>query len=76
MTVRKEIEKNMSELLEVLYNFVLYFADPTYFPKRCAHIFYNGNVIGKMGILHPQIVKEFDLNMPCSALEINIEPFL
>ncbi|KAK6627846.1 hypothetical protein RUM44_010325 [Polyplax serrata] len=50
--------------------------DPTYFPKRCAHIFYNGNVIGKMGILHPQIVKEFDLNMPCSALEINIEPFL
>lgn len=54
----------------------LLFTDPTFFPKRCAQIVFNGVVIGKMGILHPFVIKNFDINLPCSALEINIEPFL
>lgn len=28
------------------------------------------------GILHPEVITAFSLNMPCSALEINIEPFV
>lgn len=50
--------------------------DPTYFPQRCAKIMLNGNVIGKMGVLHPDVIHKFDLHLPCSALEITIEPFL
>ncbi|XP_059489950.1 phenylalanine--tRNA ligase beta subunit isoform X2 [Neocloeon triangulifer] len=50
--------------------------DPTYFPKRCAKIIYGGNVIGKIGVLHPDVITKFELTMPCSAVEINIEPFL
>ena len=29
-----------------------------------------------MGVVHPEVMTAFDLNMPASALEINIETFL
>jgi len=50
--------------------------DPIYFPGRCAKIVARGKVIGHLGTLHPEVIANFDLNMPCSALEITIEPFL
>nr|XP_003700825.1 PREDICTED: probable phenylalanine--tRNA ligase beta subunit [Megachile rotundata] len=50
--------------------------DPTFFPHRCAEIVCYNKVIGKMGILHPDVLSKFDLSMPCSVLEIDIEPFL
>uniref|UniRef100_A0A1B6DE20 Phenylalanine--tRNA ligase beta subunit n=1 Tax=Clastoptera arizonana TaxID=38151 RepID=A0A1B6DE20_9HEMI len=50
--------------------------DTTYFPQRCAEIVFNGKVIGTMGVLHPDVITKFDLTLPCSALEINIEPFV
>ena len=33
-------------------------------------------VIGRLGVLHPEVITAFDLTLPCSALEINIEAFL
>ncbi|KAL3311201.1 hypothetical protein Ciccas_010222, partial [Cichlidogyrus casuarinus] len=53
-------------------------SDPTFFDGRCAKVVIEpGNqVIGTFGTLHPEVIKHFDLTMPCSALEINIEPFL
>lgn len=53
-----------------------YISDPTYFPQRCATIIANGKIIGKMGVIHPDVLQNFELNHPCSAIEINIEPFL
>jgi len=50
--------------------------DATYFPGRAAEIVAYGQVIGRLGVLHPEVVTAFELNLPCSALEINIEPFL
>lgn len=50
--------------------------DKTYFPGRAAEIVAYGQVIGRLGVLHPEVVTGFELNLPCSALEINIEPFL
>ncbi|CAL1677540.1 unnamed protein product [Lasius platythorax] len=50
--------------------------DPTFFPQRCAEIVCYGEVIGKMGVLHPDVLSKFELNVPCSAMEINIESFL
>ncbi|CAH0389432.1 unnamed protein product [Bemisia tabaci] len=50
--------------------------DVTYFPQRCAQILYRGKVIGLMGILHPNVLSNFELTMPCSVFEINIEPFV
>ncbi|KAI1893198.1 hypothetical protein AGOR_G00121230 [Albula goreensis] len=50
--------------------------DPAFFPGRCADIFVRGQVVGRLGVLHPDIIDRFELTMPCSALDINIEPFL
>ncbi|XP_013196441.2 phenylalanine--tRNA ligase beta subunit [Amyelois transitella] len=50
--------------------------DPAYFPGRCGEVLLCGRVIGKIGVLHPNVLAAFDLTNPCSALEIDIEPFL
>ncbi|XP_040306284.1 phenylalanine--tRNA ligase beta subunit [Herpailurus yagouaroundi] len=47
-----------------------------FFPGRCAEILARGQSIGKLGVLHPDVITKFELTMPCSSLEINIEPFL
>ncbi|KAL7749993.1 phenylalanine--tRNA ligase subunit beta [Sorochytrium milnesiophthora] len=47
----------------------------TYFPGRRADIIYSGRVIGQFGILHPEVLENFKLGYPCTALEMNIEPF-
>ena len=31
--------------------------------------------IGILGILHPTVLEKFEIGFPCSALEINLEPF-
>ena len=50
--------------------------DPSYFPGRCADIIMLGKKIGRLGVVHPEVLGNFELNMPCAALEINVEPFL
>nr|SVE87290.1 EOG090X03QT [Daphnia similis]SVE87916.1 EOG090X03QT [Daphnia similis] len=50
--------------------------DATFFPGRCAHVVFEGVTVGVLGVLHPEVVTSFDLNLPCSALELNVEPFL
>ncbi|XP_028161926.1 phenylalanine--tRNA ligase beta subunit [Ostrinia furnacalis] len=50
--------------------------DPAYFPGRCAEVVLRGEVIGKIGVIHPNVLAAFELTNPCSALEINIEPFV
>jgi len=51
-------------------------SDETFFPGRCAQIIANGKPIGIMGVLHPEVVNNFDLNLPCAVLELDIEEFL
>jgi len=55
--------------------------EPTFFPGRSAVVKYRtakGDVIqiGSLGILHPEVLKNFQINYPGSAVEINLEPFL
>ncbi|XP_048016543.1 phenylalanine--tRNA ligase beta subunit [Megalobrama amblycephala] len=50
--------------------------DSTFFPGRCAEILSGGKSIGHLGVLHPDVISRFELTMPCSAIDINIEPFL
>lgn len=47
--------------------------DETFFPLRCAEIVVRDKSVGKFGILHPDVIAKFDLNLPCSALEMSIE---
>jgi len=50
--------------------------DSTFFPGRCAKVVARGQFIGHIGVLHPDTISNFDLNMPTAALEITVEPFL
>jgi len=52
--------------------------DPTFFPGMQAHIVCEGINIGVIGELHPEVLssKGFEINMPTSAFEVNLEPFL
>nr|CAG4643107.1 EOG090X03QT [Ilyocryptus agilis] len=50
--------------------------DETFFPGRSAEVVVSGTRIGVLGVLHPDVITSFDLNLPCSALEIDIEHFL
>ncbi|VDC06286.1 unnamed protein product [Peniophora sp. CBMAI 1063] len=31
--------------------------------------------IGKLGVLHPEVLEKFEIGYPCSALEFSLEPF-
>lgn len=50
--------------------------DSTFMPGRCAAVHSFGKVIGTVGVLHPDVIQNFELNLPCCALEINIETFV
>jgi len=41
-----------------------------------ADIRLNGNKIGSMGVIHPDVLSKFGIANPCSSLEIEIEHFL
>jgi len=62
---------------------------PTFFPGRSARILFQPSVpikkqgqeegwteIGRLGIVHPDVLQHFALDFPCSALEIDLLPFL
>ena len=50
--------------------------DPAFFPGRQAAVLSGGKVVGHFGVVHPEVLANFDISYPVSALEINIEPFL
>ncbi|RWS05556.1 phenylalanine--tRNA ligase beta subunit-like protein, partial [Dinothrombium tinctorium] len=47
--------------------------DERFLSGRCAHVVLNGSVIGVMGVLHPEVIGNFELNQPCAVLEISVE---
>ncbi len=55
---------------------ILSLLDSTFFPGRCAEGVVGGKVLGKLGVLHPDVLGAFELNNPASSLEMDIEPFL
>ena len=65
-----------SQMRQIICTFPSRFLDPTFFPGRSAEIVVNGDVIGKIGVIHPDVLHKFELPNPCSAFEINIQYFL
>ncbi|KAL5544838.1 hypothetical protein UlMin_008622 [Ulmus minor] len=50
--------------------------EPEYLPRRQASIIYKGKHIGNFGIVHPEVLVNFDIPDPCSFVELNLESFL
>eukprot|EP00892_Ulva_mutabilis_P000903 jgi/Ulvmu1/10813/UM069_0049.1 len=48
---------------------------PEFFPGRQAEVSYAGQVVGSFGIVHPEVLENFEMAFPVSALELNLEPF-
>ena len=49
------------------------YSDAKYLDKRAAEVILNGKLIGSIGVLHPQVIQNYELNQPCSVLEITIQ---
>ena len=54
----------------------LLYLDSIFFEGRCGRVDYNGKRIGEFGVIHPEVLANFSLSMPCSYLEVDIETFL
>ena len=50
--------------------------DSRFIPGRAAAINYKGNRIGVFGELHPQVLENWGVAMPCTACEVDLEALL
>jgi len=48
--------------------------DKKYFPKRGADVMLNGAKIGTIGVLHPEVMENYQLKNPVSVLELDMAP--
>ena len=49
--------------------------NPTFFPGRHATVHLCEKTIGEFGIVHPDVLGQFGIDYPVSAVEINLHPF-
>jgi phenylalanyl-tRNA synthetase beta chain len=49
---------------------------PAFFPGLSAEVHLDGVAVGVLGVIHPLVLQNFEIDAPCSVLEINIEPLL
>ena len=47
--------------------------DPAFFPKRQAFVNVQGVKVGIFGIVHPEVLENFSITFPVSAIELDIE---
>mmetsp|Transcript_14943 Transcript_14943/g.23657 ORF Transcript_14943/g.23657 Transcript_14943/m.23657 type:complete len:598 (-) Transcript_14943:248-2041(-) len=50
-------------------------SNPAYFQGRRADVYVDGKCIGTLGIVHPEVLDNFNVKSPCSAIELDIEGF-
>lgn len=50
--------------------------DPTYMEGRQAFVLFKEEIIGIFGVIHPQVLLNFEWPFPTSILEINLEPLI
>jgi phenylalanyl-tRNA synthetase beta chain len=51
-------------------------SDPRFIPGRAAAVVYQGKPIGVFGELHPEVLENWGVTVPCTAGEIDIEALL
>ncbi|VDM08377.1 unnamed protein product [Wuchereria bancrofti] len=57
--------------------YIAAYDDPTYLDGRCAEIVGPAGIsLGRVGVLHPNVITAFGLALPISVMDITIEPFL
>jgi phenylalanyl-tRNA synthetase beta chain len=51
-------------------------ADPRFIPGRAAVIIFNGKSIGVFGEIHPEVLENWGVTVPCTACEIDLDALL
>ena len=51
-------------------------SDPRFIPGRAASVMYKGRSIGVFGEIHPEVLENWGITMPCIAGELDIEVLL
>ena len=76
-------EERMAVLKEGMQYYIKQSEDPAFFPGRCADVMLvrkgeEGKPvrIGTFGVLHPEVLKAYDIPFPTSALEMDLEPLM
>jgi len=46
---------------------------PVFIPGRSGEIFVQGQALGWIGEIHPEVLENFEISMPCAAFEIDID---
>ncbi len=46
---------------------------PTYIPGRCAEIIVAGKSVGIIGEIHPQVLNNWEIEMPAAGFEVDVE---
>ena len=47
--------------------------DPRFIPGRCANIISGGRIVGIMGEVHPLVLENWGIGVPCTAAELNLD---
>jgi phenylalanyl-tRNA synthetase beta chain len=50
--------------------------DPRFIPGRAAAVLYNGKKIGVFGEIHPEVLENWSVTVPCTAGEIDLDSLL
>lgn len=50
-------------------------SDGMFFPGRQAEVVCKEQVVGRFGVVHPDVLAFFGIPFPCSAVEMDVEPF-
>jgi phenylalanyl-tRNA synthetase beta chain len=51
-------------------------ADPRFIPGRAAAVLYKGSKIGVFGELHPEVLENWGVTVPCTAGEIDLDALM
>ena len=49
-------------------------SDPRFFTRRGVSILLHGKKVGSIGVLHPEVMGNFELKYPVSCLELDFQP--
>lgn len=50
--------------------------DPRFIPGRGASVLYNGNIVGILGEVHPQVLENWGIQMPATVCELDLDALL
>lgn len=63
--------------MNIVAHILLQNIDPAFFKELgAADVICGGESIGVLGVVHPEVLQNFELKYPVAALELKLHPFI